>query len=510
MIQARDYQDHCIQSIWRELTEVDDIMVQLPTGAGKTIIFVKLIKLLLDKYEGLKINILVNKIKLVEQTKDKLLYAIGEEKIGLYCGSLGEYQDQAPITVGSIQSISLRTLMFNLMVIDECHNEEGSATYRNYVRRCREANPKLKIVRFTATPFTMKGYIYGEDKICKKLAFKRTLNQMIAEGYLVPPVFKSTKEAFNTSELRTKRGEYIMADVEKMSKDEEKCRRQVADALPRLNAAGRKKVVWAATCIEHAEMIQKELERQDYVGSTSLIHSELSSKVRVENLKNFEDGDTRHLISIMIVTEGYDYPPIDAIAIMRPTRSPVLYVQLVGRGLRLSPGKEDCLVLDYGEVVEYFGHPSDPYVPNTGKKKDSSEKKCLICPACETINFLPRRNCSSCGYEFMKEDKKEIIRTKALTNEAANVELNENGRPELILNVILCDVNNDYVSKSTGSKCIKVTYTTMVGSIYEYIKKETFFHRQWNTDLLKHKATPKKIRVEKKGKYYELRSRIYE
>lgn len=500
----------------------DDILVQLPTGSGKTIIFVRLLKLLMDKYPTLKMNVLVNKIKLVEQTKDKLLYLIGKEAIGVYCGSLGEYDPNAPITVSSIQSISMRTFEYNVMVIDEAHNEDNSATYKNFILRCRKANPKLKIIRFTATPYTMKGYIYGEDKLIKKLTFKRTLNQMIAEGYLVKPIFKAVKQAFDTSQLRVKRGEFIMADMEKMSKDQGKVQRQVEDALPRLVI--RRKIVWAATCIEHATLIKSEIEKYE---QCNVVHSELSTKERARNLSEFEEGEVRHLVSIMIVTEGYDYPPIDAIVIMRPTRSPVLYVQLIGRGLRPcylkglaldsiedrmrainESLKHDCLVLDYGEAVDYFGHPSDPYVPNTGKKNNPAEKKCLICPACETINFLPRSECSSCSYQFLQAEKKEIQRTKALTNVASEIELNANGFQEFILNVIICDVNPDYRTKK-GDPCVLIKYSTMVGTVSEYLKKETSYHREWNREVFQNKNLPTKILVEKKGKYYDVIKRIY-
>jgi DNA repair protein RadD len=502
VIRFRDYQTTCIDKIWNKMFTHEDQLIQLPTGSGKTIIFVGLLEKCLSKKETLSASVLVNKIKLVDQTKEKLLLAIKEEDIGLFCGSLGDYEMSRSITVASIQSISRRTPVLDILIIDEAHNAENSPTYNNFIKRCKAANPKMRIVRFTATPYTMGGYIFGAERDIKDLTYQRTLNEMVAEGYLVPPVFKSSKERFDTSKVATKRGEFIMSHLEKLSKDQAKVQRQVEDALPRLTE--RKKIVWSATCIEHAMMIKVEVEKFE---SASVVHSELSDSERSRNLSDFETGDVRHLISIMIVTEGYDFPPIDAIVMMRPTRSAVLYVQLVGRGLRPFPGKDDCLVLDYGEVVENLGHPNAPYIPGVGGKGKSAEKRAIICPACDEINFLPVKECRSCAYEFVKKEATKVERTKSLTEKAAEYNFNANGKREKILPVLSFSVS-DHKSKS-GNDCLKITYATLDGPVTEYIKKGTFFHRKFNTEIMGHKKGPKKIRVEKDGKWFTVVERIY-
>lgn len=502
MIEFRDYQVTCIDKIWNKMFSTQDQLIQLPTGSGKTIIFVGLLEKCLREFPDLAASVLVNKIKLVDQTKEKLLLAIEEKEIGLFCGSLGDYEMGRSITVASIQSISRRTPRLNLLIIDEAHNAENSPTYNNFIKRCREANPKLQIVRFTATPYTMGGFIFGPERDIKDLTYQRTLREMIDEGYLVEPVFKSSPEKFDTSKIQTKRGEFIMSQVEKLSKDREKVRRQVADALPRL--AKRSKIVWSATCIEHAVMIQEEIQKFE---DASVIHSELSDSARARSLEDFEGGSVRHLVSIMIVTEGYDFPPIDAIIMMRPTRSAVLYVQLVGRGLRPSPGKVDCLVLDYGEVVENLGHPNDPYIPGINKAGKKAEKRAIICPACDEINFLPVRECRSCAYEFVKSEAAKVERTKSLTERAAEYTFNVNGRREAEINVLSWKVE-DYRS-GKGNDCLKITYSTLEGPVTEFIKKETFFHKKFKTEMVRFPKGPRKIRVEKTGKWNNVIERIY-
>jgi DNA repair protein RadD len=521
VIEFRDYQIACIDKIWEKMFTEGDQLIQLPTGSGKTIIFVGLLERCLKK-ENLSASVLVNKIKLVDQTKEKLLLAIKEEEIGLFCGSLGDYEMSRSITVASIQSISRRTPVLDLLIIDEAHNAENSPTYNNFIKRCREANPKIKVVRFTATPYTMGGYIFGPEREIKSLTYQRTLNEMIDEGYLVPPSFKSSKEKFDLSGVKSKRGEFIVADLEKLSRDAKKVSRQVEDALPRLTE--RKKIVWSATCIEHATMIKSEIEKFE---PASVIHSDLSGIERRKNLKDFETGSVRHLVSIMIVTEGYDFPPIDGIVMMRPTRSAGLYVQLVGRGLRSvyapghdlktlsgrleaiqESGKTDCLVLDYGEVVENLGHPNAPYIPGVGNKGKKAEKRALICPACDEINFLPVKECRSCAYAFVKNEAVKVERTKSLTDKAAEYTFNASGKREKIVPVLAFKIDNDYKSKA-GHDCIKISYATLDGPVLEYIKKGTFFHRKFNTEMMAHKKGPKSIKIEKDGKWSNVIERIY-
>ena len=113
----------------------------------------------------LKSMILVNQVKLVSQTQTKLELAIEGEKIGLHCGSLGNYDEGNEVTVASIQTVKKLTPFVHLLIIDEAHNAENSKDYTDFIARLREKNPKLKVVRFTATPFTAQGgYIFGKDK----------------------------------------------------------------------------------------------------------------------------------------------------------------------------------------------------------------------------------------------------------------------------------------------------------------------------------------------------------
>lgn len=495
MIEARDYQDKCVDTIWRNMKIKDDQLIVLPTASGKTIIFTMLLDKILKVYPQLKAQVLVNQVKLVKQTQEKLHLSLEENAVSLFCGSLGEYNNDAAVTVGSVQSVSKTTSFLNLLIIDEAHNADENSTYNNYIDRLKAANPKLKIVRFTATPFTTAGYIYGEDKPNKVVDFRRTMQQMILDNYIVAPTFKGTKEGFDTSTLRTRRGEFILRDVEKMSMDEKKVRDQVEDALPKL--VGRNKVVWSCTCIKHAELVQRVVSEYE---DCTIIHSKLNKSQQLENMKEFESGKTRHITSVTMVSEGYDFPAIDAIVAMRPTRSPVLYVQLCGRGLRLFPGKKDCLFLDYGEIVENLGHPNDPVVIK--KARNKAEKRAILCPACEELNFLPISECKGCGYEFFKEEQGPRQVTKALDRIAKEYNFNKNGKIELELGVLGVKIDKNYISKA-GNRCWAVTYTTMQGQPKDFFKVGSKWQREFERDF-NLMGKPKIVIVEKHGKYLKV------
>lgn len=497
MIESREYQSQCIETIWRNFYKKDDQLIVLPTASGKTIIFTMLLKKCLEIYPDLRAQILVDQVKLIGQTQEKLSLAIKSENIGLFCGSIGEYDSQKGVTVASVQSISKTTQFTNLLIVDECHNAENSATYSTYIERLKKANPKLKVVRFTATPFTINGYIFGEGKANNEIDFRRTMNQMIANGYIVEPIFKATSQAFDVSKLRKKRGEYIMRDLEKLSEDESKVMAQVEDALKKLS--DRKKIVWACTCIKHAETVKRAILNFE---DCAVIHSKLTDKEQKENMNKFENGNCRHISSVTMVSEGYDFPAIDAIVGMRPTRSPVLYVQLVGRGLRLFPGKENCLFLDYGGIVESLGHPNDPIVLEKSKKK--GEKSCIICPQCEEINFLPVKKCRDCGHEFFKQKMAERKFTKSLDIACAEYDM-KNKVLEFELDVLGCFVKKDYLSKQ-GNLCWEISYTTMKGPVKEFFKIGSFYFKEFERDF-NLMGKPKKIICEKKGKYLSVKER---
>ena len=509
MIEPRQEQTEVVETVWNGFKRGDDDqLIVLPTASGKTIIFTLLLEKCLKetKKAGRDFNamVLVNKVKLVTQTREKLQYAIDEESIGLYCGTLGKYDEGSDVTVASIDTVKKTSPFIKLLIIDEAHNAHNVKRYDDFLADLREVNPNLKVVRFTATPFTAgDGYIYGPGLANRFITYRKTMLEMIELGRILDPKFTGSKDAsFDTSSLRQRRGEFIQKELEKLTKDEKKTEQQVADALSRLS--GRKKVVWACTCIEHAELVQSEINKYE---PATTIHSKLKKSEQMLNMDDFENGGVRHITSVTMVSEGYDFPGIDAVVCLRPTRSPVLYVQLVGRALRLFPGKTDALFLDYGEVVENLGHPNDPVVKD--KKKKKAEKKAIICPGCEHFIFLPASECKNCGYELYKEEQQERDKTKNLTAVASGIQFNNKAVREQTVKVLGMSIDEDYTSRA-GNKCVMVTYSTMMNTYHEYLKIGTYYHKEWEKERAARPGqTPVKIYVVKEKGYWRVKRRYY-
>ncbi len=356
----------------------------MATGSGKTEVFIELIK-----RANVKTIVAVSSVNLAVQTANRIRkYNLDA---GIYSASAGFKDTENKFIVGTVQSLIHYDFMPKLIIVDEGHNISNDED--SYYQRLLNENFDAKVAGFTATPFRSDGgLLYGSEKIFPRLNFERGLNFMIQNGHLVPPVLVQGKNAFDLSNVRVSMGEWAQQDINTVTLNNDTAQAQVADALLRLD--GRKKVAWATSSINHAEIIHKLLP------DSAIVHSQIDSAPEIKRFEN--DPACRHVVFVTMLKEGYDYAPIDAIVLMRPTRSPVLYVQICGRGLRLSPGKKDCLILDYGRVVESLGPLSDPKIPEDRRYKAAEQSPIKACPKCGT--YVPKESseCEFCNYKFSR------------------------------------------------------------------------------------------------------------
>ena len=400
-MKLRPYQEHAVSDMIRALSKQDRALCVMATGGGKTEIMIAL-----AAKAKRRVVVLMGRNRLIAQTAKRFRKVIPETCVW----SAGEGEKRiGHVTVVSIHSADLLTIPeAGLVIVDECHNmNEGR--YTSFISRHKGA----KVAGFTATPWRQAVPIYGDHYGASfpSVTYQRGLLQLVKAGYLVPAVAKHMPLAFDASGVEIVAGDYNQGQLGALVCDQTKVHDQVIDAIKRLE--DRHHVVWICTSIEHAEMVANELALA--AQSYSVIHS----KVETEGaLKGFEDGTFRHVVSVMMLTEGIDIPCIDAIVLMRPTRSPTLMVQAVGRGLRPSKGKTDCLVLDYGDVFENCGPLPEPYLRKPGKKKEPMEATIGVCPAC--LSYIPIRakECPDCGHV----NQVEVDRLKALSRMASNVD----------------------------------------------------------------------------------------
>jgi DNA repair protein RadD len=437
----------------------------MSTGLGKSLTSFALVENFI-RVHGYRVLFVVHKVQLVEQVLEDVRKIFND--VGSICGSLEEEdRTNTPLVVGSIQTLVRRPPdeNFDLIVLDESHRVDQKKDSQ-YMRFLKSQPDDVKIMGMTATPYRAAGgYIYGKDRLWESISYNKGLLWAIENKWLVPPRLKHTKEQFDTSKLRTKMGDFDQKQIEALSLDIEKVRAQIKDALVQLT--GRKKIIWHCTCIEHANLVQKILS-EEHSEEAITIHSEKTKQEQDKLLEQFEFNSPRHLTFVMIISEGVDIPCIDAIVLMRPTKSPVLYVQAIGRGLRLFEGKEDCLVLDYGQVIKNCGPLDSPYLKSdvVGRKlpKDaSSEMK--FCPMCLEYMQKAVPNCPECNHDFiaaMLANQKD--RLKNLTKKASvGVLLSSEEKKEIKYTGLVVSIDPSltkatWKTSKNGNQYIRISY----------------------------------------------------
>lgn len=391
MYQLRDYQKQAVQNVinFFKISRNPAVIV-LPTGAGKSLVIAELTRVA----QG-RVLILAHVKELVEQNYDK--YKSYGLEAGIFSASLGKKETNQKAIFGSIQSIARADESFfhnfSLVIIDECHRvaDEGSTQYQDVIKKLQDRNPKICILGLTATPYRLgMGWIYeyshqneiksDQKRFFKQCVYELPLNYMIKNKFLTPPVkIDIPVTCYDFSELKMKNDHYSSRDVEEIIKNQNRLTpliiKNIIDITEKFQ---RKGVMIFSSTVKHAEEIMNHLpskEAQIVLGDTSMAD-------RDKIVQDFKGGKFKYLVNVSVLTTGFDAPHVDVIAILRPTESNSLYQQIIGRGLRLYPGKKDCFILDYTGV----GH--DIYKPEIADKRPNKDTVPVqvLCPACGFFN----------------------------------------------------------------------------------------------------------------------------
>jgi superfamily II DNA or RNA helicase len=344
MVTPRRYQTEAIEAIlgkWRE--GVTRQLLSLPTGTGKTVIFA----LLAQKLDTFTL-ILAHREELLSQACEKIKVIMPEADVGIFQGSNREGLESR-ICIASVQTAArhtrnLRQRGFNLLICDEAHHARAPS-YEKVFRATGflENNPDKLLLGVTATPYRMDGRALGG--VFEHIVFERSLVTMIREGYLSDIRCISVGTDSNLDNVSIRNGDFANNELE-LAIDTVWRNQVIVDAYK--NYCMGKKAVAFGVSVEHAQSIAREFQLNGI--PCGVMWGDMGNEERKEELARFASGEIKVLSNCMLLTEGFDAPDIDAILMSRPTKSKGLYTQCVGRGLRLAPGKKECLLLDFVDI----------------------------------------------------------------------------------------------------------------------------------------------------------------
>ena len=247
------------------------------------------------------------------------------------------------------------------------------------------------------------GMICGPENILNHVCYEVGVKELIRDGYLCRLVTKAGREKADTERLHVRGGEFVAGEVEDLMDQDQLVIAACAEIVSL--AHDRHSCLIFASGVKHGQHIAKVM--QDMSGQEcGFVCGDTPTKERDELLGRFKAGELKYLANVNVLTTGFDAPNIDCVALLRPTMSPGLFYQMYGRGFRLHPGKQNCLVLDFGGNVLRHG-PVDQIRVREVIGNGNGEAPAKECPQCQAVIATGYARCPDCGYEFPPPERQK-------------------------------------------------------------------------------------------------------
>lgn len=322
-------------------SEVTKQTIVMPTGCGKTVTFAALAKEM-----NVRTLILAHRDELLEQAIDKIQMVWPDVNIGKVKAETNEYT--AKVVVASVQSATkdrrleqLKEENFKLCIVDECHHSTADS-YKKIIDELgfNDSSSNQLLVGFTATPNRSDGV--GLDAVFDEITFERTLQQMITAGYLTDLKGQKVITKTNLDSVKTIAGDFAVNALATAVNTPE--RNQIIVDSYLKYAKGKSAIAFCAD-VQHSKDLAATFSAANV--PTLAVYGDMPADERKEAIRQFKEGTVKILTNCQVLTEGFDEESIEAVIMARPTKSTSAYIQMVGRGTRLHPGKQYCLVLDF-------------------------------------------------------------------------------------------------------------------------------------------------------------------
>lgn len=485
-MKLRDYQDYGVDCLWNYFAEggTGNPIAAMPTGSGKSPVIAGFIVKAFKHFPGTRCMLLSHVKEILQQDLTWLLRLWTTAPVGVYSAGLGRKEAYAPITIAGIGSVVDCAAIFgfiDFVIVDECHlvSPKEDTMYQSFLNDLRLVNPQLKTIGLTATHYRLGQGDLVDGGLFTDVAVDMTAfeiyNWFVDEGYLCQMVARPTSTELDIDGVRIQQGEYNQKQLQGAVDKAEVTRAALAEAL----RLGGNRAHWLgfASGVEHAEHCAQFCN--DMGVSATVVHSKMSDRVRDGRLEAFVAGEYRACFNNGVLTTGFDFPAIDFILGLRPTQSPGLHVQMLGRGGRAlyAPGfdlstaqgrldairasqKPNCLVLDFAGNVRRLGPINDP-VTSKKKAKGHGEAPVKVCDACNSYCHASARTCPYCGATFQLK-----VRFKARATEDAIIKRDES--PEII-DVPVDRVTYALHAKAGSHESLKASYHCGLRIFHEWL-----------------------------------------
>jgi len=391
-IKLRDYQETAIHGIRDSFRSGNRrTLLVLPTGGGKTLAFSYIAAGMARNQK--RILIVAHRRELLKQISASLTM-MGVRHAVMTGGYIGI--PTLPVVVASVFTLARRLARFpepDLIIVDECHHVTPDSTWGKVIA----AFPKARVLGVTATPERLDGK--GLGLMFDDIVLGPGVAELTAQGYLSPAdVYAPSKPDMDS--VRTRMGDYVTSDLEG-AMDKPSITGSAVGHYTKL-AAGKRAIAFCVS-VKHAKDVADDFNRAGYIASH--IDGGMEDGERDRVLSRFESGEIQVLTSCDLVSEGFDLPAVEVAILLRPTKSLSLYLQQVGRALRISPGKTGTIVLDHAGNTAVHGFVDEPrdwkLTAGAAREKRDAVAPATVrtCPKCYAMH-RPSPICPKCGHTY--------------------------------------------------------------------------------------------------------------
>lgn len=405
----RKYQELCVTKTSHALQKnsLSAPLIVMPTGSGKTIVISAMIEMILRSDPDAKFLVLAHVSELVEQNYKKYssVSSVDKNNIGVLSASVGVKQSDKKIIFGSIQTaVNYKNVLSpTYIVIDEAHciPVADSSMYRELISSVRLRNTACRVVGLTATPFRLSSghLLEGSDRLFTEISYSVDIRELIANKYLCPLVSAGSTVHVDEHSLLLGVDDFEQKSTSRSMQLLTKA--IVKDVIAR--SVGRKS--WLVFCVDknHANNVASTLNKANI--SAEVITANTSTADRSKYINDFKQGKLKCLVNVNVLTTGFDAPETDLIVSLRPTKSPGLWVQICGRGMRVANDKRNCLVLDYANNIARHGtlEDIDGISASDATSRGGDNRILTTCPQCKTDCHPKLKICPNCGELLSRE-----------------------------------------------------------------------------------------------------------